>query len=183
MTADELTGCVIVSGMPGAGKSTVTGLAARLLPRAAQVKGDAVNEMIRSGRVGFLGEPADEALRQGDLCNRNMGALAANFVDFGFTALMDTVVADRAELDQLCGLLAPRPVRLVVLAPGAAVCRHRNATRDPDERFEFDGYDQLDADMRAQLGHLCWWFDTSTLTPRETAARLVRETTRLAPLL
>ena len=58
-----LTGCVIVSGMPGAGKSTVTALAARRLPRAAQVRGDDVNQMILSGRVGFLGEPADEADR------------------------------------------------------------------------------------------------------------------------
>ena len=64
MVADELTGCVIVSGMPAAGKSTVTALAAQLLPRAAQIKADDVNEMILSGRVGFMGQPADEALRQ-----------------------------------------------------------------------------------------------------------------------
>lgn len=183
MTSGALAGCVIVSGMPGAGKSTVTALAARLLPRAAQVKGDAVNEMVLSGRVGFLGEPADEALRQDELCNRNMATLAANFVDFGFTVLMDTVVADRAELDYLHGLLTPRPVRLVVLAPGIEVCQHRNATRDPDERFEFHGYERLEADMRAQVGRLGWWFDTSTLTPAETAERLVREAGQRAPLI
>jgi adenylate kinase len=39
MTSGELPGCVIVSGMPGAGKTTVTRLAARLLPRAARVGG------------------------------------------------------------------------------------------------------------------------------------------------
>src|SRR5690349_16937198 len=115
MTSGELSGCVIVSGMPGAGKSTVTALAARWLPRAAQVKGDDVNKMILSGRVWFMGEPADEALRQDELCNRNMCLLANNFVDFGFTVLMDTVVADRAELGFLVGLLTPRPVRLVTL--------------------------------------------------------------------
>jgi adenylylsulfate kinase-like enzyme len=175
--------CLIVTGMPGAGKSTVTALAARLLPRAAQVKGDDVNEMIRSGRVGFLGEPAAEALRQSELCNRNMCALAANFADFGFTVLMDTVVPDRAELDFLHRMLAPRPVRLIILAPGIAVCQHRNATRDPEERFEFDGYHRLEADMRRQVGHLGWWFDTSALSPAETAGQLVREVADRAPLI
>jgi len=171
----ELSGCVIVSGMPAAGKSTVTALAARLLPRAAQVKGDAVNQMVLSGRVWFMGKPRDEARRQDELCNRNMCSLANNFVDFGFTVLMDTVVADRAELDFLLTLLSPRPVRLVTLAPGVDECRHRNATRHPDEQFEFDGYEQLEADMKRELGDVGWWFDTSALTPTRTAEQLVNE--------
>jgi energy-coupling factor transporter ATP-binding protein EcfA2 len=175
MTAGELNGCVIVTGMPGAGKSTITTLAARLLPRAAQVSGDGVNMMVLSGRVGFQGEPAAEARRQGELCKRNISSLANNFVDFDFTALMDTVVANRAELDFLLGLLAPRPVRLVILAPGVEACQYRNAHRDPEDQFEFHGYHDLEADMRRDLSHLGWWFDTSALTPAETAERLVRE--------
>jgi predicted kinase len=175
VTVDGLSGCVIVTGMPGAGKSTVSTLAARLLPRAARVKGDDVTYMILSGRVRFDGTPADEAVRQGDLCNRNMCALANNFVDFGFTVFMDTVVADRRKLDDLLRLLAPRPARLVVLAPGIAACRHRNATREPDERWEFDGYERLEARMRQDIAEFGWWFDTASLTPQETAARLVGE--------
>ena len=175
MSTAELTGCVIVSGMPGAGKSTITRLAARLLPRAAQVKGDDVNQMIVSGGLWFMGTPRDEALRQYELCKRNMCALANNFVDFGFTVLMDTVVQDRAMLDLLLALMSPRPVRLVILAPRVEVCKHRNATRHPDEQFEFDGYDLLEADMKRDLADIAWWFDTSALTPEETAARIVRE--------
>ena len=143
MTA-ALLGCLIINGMPGAGKTTVSTLVARLLPRAARVKGDDVNEMILSGRVWFAGDPPEEAARQVELCHRNMCSLAANFVDFGFTVLMDTVVADRTELDFLVSLLAPRPVRLVTLAPGAAVCRRRNATREHSERWSSRaGYDRL----------------------------------------
>jgi predicted kinase len=179
----ELSGCVIVSGMPGSGKSTVTALAAHLLPRAAQVKGDAVNQMIVGGRVWFMGKPRDEARRQDELCNRNMCSLATNFVDFGFTVFMDTVVADRAELEFLLALLSPRPVRLVTLAPGVEVCQQRNATRAPEERFEFDGYHQLEADMKSDLGKCGWWFDTSALTPTETAQELVGEVAVRAVLL
>ena len=183
MSAGELSGCVIVSGMPGAGKSTVTALAAGRLPRAAQVKGDDVNRMIRSGRVWFMGEPKEEARRQDELCNRNMCSLANNFGAFGFTVLIDTVVADRPELDFLLSLLSARPVRLVTLAPGVEVCEQRNAARDPDEQFQFKEYHRLDADMRRDLGAVGWWFDTSALTPAETAAQLVREAAvRAAPL-
>ncbi|MGQ0777328.1 MAG: AAA family ATPase [Pseudonocardiales bacterium] len=183
MTVEVLSGCVILSGMPGAGKSTVASLAARLLPRAAVVGGDDVCMMIRSGFVWFMGKPAEEALRHDELCNRNMCALANNFVDFGFTVFMDTVLADRAELDFFLALLSPRPVRLVTLAPGIEVCRHRNAKRPPEDRFDFDGYERLDADMNREFADAGWWFDTSALTPHETAERLVAEVAdRAAPL-
>jgi predicted kinase len=182
MTALPLPGCLIVNGMPGAGKSTVSTSVARLLPRAARVKGDDVNEMILSGRVWFAGDPPEEAARQVELCHRNMCSLAANFVDFGFTVMMDTVVANRAELDFLVSLLAPRPVRLVTLAPGAAVCRQRNAARELTERWEFADYDRLHADMSQGFGDVGWWFDTSALDPAETAERIVREAARFESL-
>ena len=57
MAIGVVSGCVIVTGMPGAGKTTITALVAGSLPRAAQVGGDAVNDMIRSGFVWFMGKP------------------------------------------------------------------------------------------------------------------------------
>ena len=185
VTTDEVSGCVIVTGMPGAGKTTITSLVARLMPRAAQVSGDDVNVMIRSGFVWFMGQPTEEALRQDELCNRNMCCLANNFIDFGFTVLMDTVLADRSELDFFIALMSPRPVRLVVLDPGIAACRYRNARREPEDRFEFDGYERLDADMKRELGDIGWWLDTSAMTADQTAERLTVElgnsTTPLVP--
>jgi predicted kinase len=183
MTAELLSGCVIVSGMPGAGKTTVTSLAGALLPRAARVGGDDVNQMVRNGFVWFMGNPAHEALRQDELCNRNMCSLANNFVDFGFTVLMDTVVADRAELDFFLAMLSPRPVRLVILAPGIDACRERNRNRDPEAQFDFDGYDRLDADMRREFADCAWWFDTAELTLEQTASQFVTEAAaRAVPL-
>jgi adenylylsulfate kinase-like enzyme len=185
VAADDVSGCVIVTGMPAAGKTTITSLAAALMPRAAQVSGDAVNLMIRSGYVWFMGQPSEQALRQDELCNRNMCSLANNFVDFGFTVLMDTVLADRCELDFFIALMSPRPVRLVVLDPGIDVCRRRNAGRDPETQFDFDGYERLGADMRREFGDIGWWLDTSASTAAQTADGLVAElpsrTTALHP--
>ncbi|GAA3293735.1 phosphotransferase [Dactylosporangium vinaceum] len=182
MDSAPLDGCVLVTGMPGAGKSTVTALAAGLLPRAARVTGDEMNMMLVSGRVGFQCQPADESARQAELCKRNICALANNFVDYGFTVLVDTVVANRAELDFMLGLLAPRPVRLVILAPGIDACTYRNLHRDPEDQFFFNGYPQLETAMRRDLADLGWWFDTSALTAQETAERLVAEATRRCSL-
>jgi predicted kinase len=182
MTIGEPPTCVLVSGMPAAGKSTVTGLAARLLPRAARIKADDVNELIHSGRVWRLGAPTDEAERQAELCDRNLCCLANNLVDSGFTVLIDHLVTNQGELAFLAGLLAPRPVLLVTLAPTASVCQERNRTRTPDERWEFNGYDRLAADLSRDFRDIGWWFDTSALTAQQTAEQLVREAADRASL-
>jgi predicted kinase len=169
----ERPGCVIVTGMPGAGKTTVSDLAARQVVRGVQVAGDAVSRMIRSGSVGFMGKPTTEALRQDELCDRNVCALANNFVDFGFTVFLDMVLVDRAELDFFVALMSPRPVRLVVLAPGIAVCKARNAGRAPEERFDFEGYERLQAEMATEFADVAWWLDTSEQTAHESADLIV----------
>jgi predicted kinase len=180
VSGDMVPGCVIVTGMPGVGKTTITDLVGRLLPKSAQVGGDAVNTMIRSGFVWFMGQPTDEALRQDELCNRNMCALANNFIDFGFTVFMDTVLADRTELDFFIALMSPRPVRLLVLAPGIEVCKARNANRPPEDQFDFDGYERLEADMQREFGDIGWWLDTADMTANATAERIAAELTEHA---
>ena len=161
--------------MPGAGKSTVTRLVAERLPRSARLDGDAFNRMIVNGFVWALGEPADEAARQVELLHRNLCALSANFSDAGFTPAIDVMIPARKTLDSFLDQLAPRQVLLVVLAPGIEVCRYRNTIRDPHERFYFDGYEALEADMSRELGDAGWWFDTAALTSEQTADRIVGE--------
>ncbi|WP_327676847.1 AAA family ATPase [Streptomyces sp. NBC_00467] len=175
MITAEAPDCLIVSGMPGAGKSTVTRLVAERLARSARLDGDELNGMIVNGFVWALGEPADEAARQVELLHRNLCALANNFADAGFAPLIDAVIPSREKLDFFLDLLPARQVLFVVLAPGIEVCQYRNTIRDPRDRFDFDGYEGLDADMKRELGDVGWWFDTAALTPEETADRVVRE--------
>ncbi|MBO0881372.1 MAG: hypothetical protein J2P17_13690 [Mycobacterium sp.] len=100
-----------------------------------------------------------------------MCSLANNFIDFGFTVLMDTVLVDRAELDFFIALMSPRPMRLVVLTPGIEVCKHRNVGRAPPERFDFEDYERLEADMAREFTDVGWWLDTSDMTAQETPSR------------
>lgn len=166
---------LLITGMPGAGKSTVSHQVAQRLPRSARLDGDVVTRFTVSGFVWALGEPAEEAARQVELCNRNLCLLAANYVDAGFNAVIDWIIPDRAQLDFYRQLIAPRTLLMVMLAPGIATCQQRNAQRDRTQRWDFDGYDRLQADLRRELGDTGWWFDTSHLTAAQTADQILSE--------
>jgi adenylylsulfate kinase-like enzyme len=172
---DQGAACLLVTGAPGAGKSTVSRLVAHALSRSARLDAYFVSTMVVSGYVWPLGQPADEAARQVQLLNTNLCALAANFADAGFTPVVDLVIPDGQQLAVYRGALAAPGLLLVVLDPGSAVCRARNEVRAPEEQFFFDGYEELRESMQHGFGNLGWWFDTSELTPEQTAQRILDE--------
>jgi len=57
----------------------------------------------------------------------------------------------------------------------AVVCKARNARRDPEDQFDFDGYGPLHADMEREFGGVGWWLDTSAMTADQTADMLVAD--------
>ena len=171
---DGSRGCLVLSGVPGAGKTTVADLVAGHLPRAAVPDGDAVARMVRSGWVGPVDEPADQARAQLMLRARNVCLLAGSFAAAGFFPVIDHVVADAAMLEAMLGWLEPAPVWFVTLAPSLATARARNAARPEQERIAYD-IAGLHADLERDLRGRGWWFDTSSLDAPTTVARLIAE--------
>jgi len=171
---DHGLAALLITGAPGAGKSTVSRLVAAFLTRSALLDGDMVSRLVVSGRVWALGEPADEAARQAGLCKDNLCALATNLMAARFTPIIDWVVPDRASLDVFRRELGDR-LRLVVLDPGADTCVRRNATRPAHEQFFFNGHAELRAVMHDGFGELGWWLDTSDRSAEDTAERVLAE--------
>ncbi|MGI5187289.1 AAA family ATPase [Promicromonospora sp. CA-289599] len=182
--AETLAGCLLITGTPGAGKTTVSQLVAERLPRAARVDGDVFGIMLVSGGANMLDEegcwnPGPDGQHQLRLRMINLCSVADNFAEAGFTPVADSVVETREELRFIAGRLRSRPLMLVVLCPPLEVARHRNATRAVETRVDYD-FAPLARNQRRELGDLGWWLDSGEQTAEEAADLIVAEAARRA---
>jgi predicted kinase len=165
------TPCVIViSGLPGAGKSTTARLVAAGLARAAHVEADRLQDMVVAGRVLPDGteSPGPEAEAQLALRLRNACLLARSFVGSGFSAVVDDIVlGDR--LDAAARDLAGLDVRFVMLAPDYDHLRRRWV----EARSPFADAWRWIEDLRLATPRVGLWLDTTHLTAAEAAAAVV----------
>jgi gluconate kinase len=159
-------GAIIVSGVPGAGKTTIARLLAARFDRAAHLEGDLVSfGFIVSGLVPPQGPPKDEAERQLELRRRNVCLLADSFADAGFIPVIDDVVVSPSVLDLYLILLRTRPLRLVQLTPTLDVIQRRDSGRD---KHVFDLWHHLNDQLHNQMPRVGLWLDTSDLTEEQT---------------
>ena len=70
----------LITGIPGAGKTTVSRLLAQRFPLAAHIEADRLQELIVSGSLWPDQEPREEAMRQLRLRARNAALLAESFL-------------------------------------------------------------------------------------------------------
>jgi chloramphenicol 3-O-phosphotransferase len=164
---------IVVTGVQGAGKTTVARILAERFPRAAHVEADALQRMIVSGGawVSEPGMPSGEAARQLRLRLANLCMLGVAFYEAGFTAILDDLIMGdrRADLD---ARLAGFPSTVVVLAPSADAVDQRD--RDRAKRtLGRDWFEVLDRELRAAKSERDIWVDTSQQTPNETVAEIL----------
>ena len=155
----------LITGIPGAGKSSVARALAARLERSAHVEGDALALAVIGGRVLPGEEPEDERTRQIELCIRNQCLLARSYAEAGFAPVIDYVIADEHTLDAYRNYLMGGRLYLVVLAPPVEVALERHAARDQHVAHRWTHFDEV---MRRELDGVGLWLDARELDVEQT---------------
>jgi predicted kinase len=166
----------VITGLPGAGKSTVARLLAARFPRGAHVEGDRLAEMVVGGLV-FPGQaPKAESERQSVLAMRHQCLLARSFARAGFVPVLDYVTMTRGGVAFYRRALRRLDLHLVVLNPGKAVALARDRGR-PADRQVAALWTHLEEVMLRELRGIGLWVDSGGQTPDETATHILQART------
>ncbi|MCX4981009.1 AAA family ATPase [Streptomyces sp. NBC_00572] len=166
-------GTVLLSGIPGSGKSTVAAALAARFARAAHIEVDGLQALIVSGCHWPSPDGDREADRQILLRARNACLLADSFTAAGFLPVLDDVVVRRSHLDYYRAQAKTGPLYPVFLAPGPEKAWERNNARD--KRLTTD-WAFLDEAMRTELSDEGVWIDNAHLTVEETVDAVLAAT-------
>jgi len=167
----EHAAAYLLSGMPGAGKSTVARLLALHFDRSAHLDIDMVYHHFTVAGLVPPAEPASEAGGQALLAAVNAAGMARNYVAAGFVCVLEGAITRRSHILACQQAVAPHPLHLVVLAPAAEVSEERDARRSG--KHVAAHFRHLRPVLDSELAGLGLWIDNSNQSPLGTAQMIL----------
>jgi hypothetical protein len=167
----------LITGAPGAGKTTVSVALCRRFPLAVHVPVDDIRDWVRSGFSSPI-EWTAETDRQFALARRGAARVASDYAEAGFVAVLDDVVRE-SHLGQYTDYLGTAPIRKVLLNPSLETVLARNIGpgRKPFDASVLEAacrglHPLLAAENTAKQGWVV--VDSTTLDVDQTVDALVR---------
>jgi len=167
----EHAAAYLLSGMPGAGKTTVARLLALHFDRSAHLDIDMVYHHFTVAGLVPPAEPASEAGGQALLAAVNAAGMARNYVAAGFVCVLEGAITRRSHVLACQQAVAPHPLHLVVLAPAAEVSEERDARRSG--KHVAAHFRHLRPVLDSELAGLGLWIDNSNQSPLGTAQMIL----------
>ncbi len=170
----------LVSGVPGAGKTTVARAICARFPRAAHIPVDDLRDFVVSGFASPLEPVTPEMRQQFQLARRTAASMATLYADAGFAVVIDDVVPAEHAAEHYERYIGGHRLEKIALVPSLEVALRRNLERR-NKTFDASVLEPAIRELHTTLfGDLTGWIvvDNSTLSVEQTVDRVLRPSTR-----
>lgn len=155
---------IILSGPPGAGKSTVAEILAKKFPRSVQFSNDTIRHFIKNGYVAPW-ESSEESKIQLKLADDISKVVVEKYIDSGYTVVLDGVFFDE-DVNEYQKLF--HDIHSFILLPPIEILKERDDTREKDRRVPHR-VEPSHINFSSKEHKLLQVLDNSNQTPEETA--------------